>query len=162
MVVERGARWPGPVFERLTDRAGVVLVTWLPDEPILCFLTRLAHGCTLLDKNGILIRTAVLACCGQHGADQNARSMVVRSIANRLAPVGESLVTIVGDGAEGTTPADLVALADPLVLAKNVVPVRIEVLSHDALAKRGPAVRQAGSSRIRERSPSVTPVTLSA
>jgi hypothetical protein len=162
VVVERGARWPGPVFERLTDRAGVVLVTWLPDEPLLCFLTRLAHGCTLLERSGILIRSAVLACSGERGVDQKARSMVVRSIANRLAPVGESSVTIVGDGAEGSTPADLVALAEPLVLAKNAAPVRIEVTSQDALAKRMPAVRQAGSARIGERSAFGAPVTLSA
>ena len=161
VVVERGAVWPGTVFERLADREGVAMVTWLPDEPLLCFLTRLAHGCTLLERNGVRIRSAVMACCGERGADPAARAMVVRSIANRLARDRESCVTLVGDGADRTTPTDLIALADTLV-TKGTAPVRIEVISQHALSRPTPAQSPRPYRVALPGGPAVAPVALSA
>jgi hypothetical protein len=165
VVIEPGARWPAPAFERLADREGVVLVARLPDEPLLCFLTRLAHGCTLLERNGISIRSAILSCCGAPGAGPETRALVIRSLAQRLARDRESHVTLVGDRGEGATPTELVALVDKLVVATSSAPITVDVLSQNSLpgqARADVLVPQSSPVRLRRPKATVAPLARTA
>jgi hypothetical protein len=135
------------VFEGIADRDGVSIVAWLPGEPLVWFLTRLARGCTLLERNGLCIRSAIMACSGKPDSGSDGREMVVRGLANRLSQEHESHVVLVGDGMAGAAPASLVPLVDALMNGTGTTAVSVDVL-----AQPGPAWRASFSDRPAPRS----------